>query len=44
MHDAVLSMGYGLASFLFAAGIAAVFFGVKAAMKRILKGGHNHDD
>lgn len=39
VNNAVQSLGYGLLSFLFAAVIAALCSGVKAALRKILKGG-----
>lgn len=44
MNNAMQSFLYGLASIVFAAAIIALCSGVKAAMKKILKGGRNHDD
>ena len=44
MSDAMQSFFYGLASIVFAAAIAILCSGVKAAMKKYLKGGRNHDD
>lgn len=39
MTDAIQSLGYGLLSFLFVAVVAALCSGVKAALRKILKGG-----
>lgn len=39
MNDAMQSLGYGFLSFLFAAAIAALCSGVKAALRKFLKGG-----
>lgn len=44
MNDAMQSFFYGLASIVFAAAIIALCSGVKAAVKKYLKGGRNHDD
>lgn len=44
MNDAMQSLLYGLASIAFAAAIIALCSGVKIWMKKILKGGQNHDD
>ena len=44
MNDAMQSFYYGLASIVFVAAIVALCSGVKTAMKKILKGGKNHDD
>lgn len=44
MSNAMQSFFYGLSSIVFAAAIAALCSGVKAAMKKLLKGGRNHDD
>lgn len=44
MNDAVQSFLYGLVPIVFAAAIVTLCSGVKAAMKKILKGGQNHDD
>lgn len=44
MSNAMQSFFYGLSSIVFAAAIAALCSGVKAAMKKLLKGGQNHDD
>ena len=44
MSNAMQSFFYGLASIVFAAAIAILCSGVKAAMKKLLKGGQNHDD
>ena len=44
MNDAMQSFLYGLASIAFVAAITALCSGVKAAVKKFLKGGRNHDD
>ena len=44
MSNAMQSFFYGLSSIVFAAAIIALCSGVKAAMKKLLKGGRNHDD
>ena len=41
---AMQSFFYGLAAIVFVAAIIALCSGVKAAMKKLLKGGQNHDD
>ena len=44
MNNAMQSFLYGVLSILFAAAVAALCSGIRAAMKKILKGGQNHDD
>lgn len=44
MSDAMQSFFCGLASIVFASAIEILCSGVKAAMKKLLKGGQNHDD
>lgn len=44
MNNAMQSFLYGVLSILFAAAVAALCSGVKIWMKKILKGGQNHDD
>lgn len=44
MNNAMQSFFYGLTSIVFVAAIAAVCSGVRAAMRKIIKGGKNHDD
>ena len=44
MNDAIQSFFYGLAAIVFAAAIVMLCSGVKAEMKKYLKGGQNHDD
>ena len=44
MNDAMQSFLYGLAAIVFSVTIIALCSGVKAAMKKLLKGGRNHDD
>lgn len=44
MNNAMQSFFYGLAAIAFAAAVIALCSGIKAAMKKILKGGRNHDD
>ena len=44
MNNAMQSFLYGVLYILFAAAVAALCSGIRAAMKKILKGGRNHDD
>lgn len=44
MNNAMQSFFYGLSSMLSVAAVIALCSGVKAAVKKLLKGGRNHDD
>lgn len=44
MSNAMQSFFYGLAAIVFAVAIIALCSGVKAAIKKLLKGEQNHDD
>ena len=44
MNNAMQSFFYGLASMVLVAAIVALCSGVKAAMRKIIKGGQSHDD
>lgn len=44
MSNAMQSFFYGLAAIVFAAAVIALRSGVKAAVKKFLKGGQKHDD